>query len=161
MQQHDQTIFRQVEAELLLRGVSGATFGKTFPMVGSMVIGRDPTCDITISSDEISRQHARIITRPGSILLEDMGSSNGTYVNNKPIQTAVVQLGDEIRFDKIRFKVLSLSEADEFMTEPDYKPAEKATPAPQEEQLKSPVGAIILFLTLISAAAAAALYFLY
>jgi len=161
MQQHDQTIFRQIEAELLLRGVSGATFGKTFPMLGSMVIGRDPACDITIPSDEISRQHARIITRPGSILLEDMGSSNGTYVNNKPIQTAVVQLGDEVRFDKIRFKVLSLSEADEFMTERDYEPAEKTTPPAQETAEKSSTGAIILFLVVISAAVAAAVYFLY
>lgn len=159
MQQHDQTIFRQTEAELLLRGVSGVTFGKTFKLVGSMVIGREPECDITIPSDEISRKHARIITRPGSVMIEDMGSSNGTFVNNQPVQKAVVQEGDEIRFDKLRFKVLSLSEADEFLTEPNHATPDRSTPAATPEKSKSSAGKIIFSILLIAIAATAAAYF--
>lgn len=158
MQQHDQTIFRQTEAQLLLRGVSGITFGKTFKLVGSMVIGREPECDITIPSDEISRKHARIITRPGSIMIEDMGSSNGTYVNNQPVQKAVVHEGDDIRFDKIRFKVLSLSEADEFLTEPNHSTPDRS-PTATSEKSKSSVGKVIFSILLIAIAATAAAYF--
>lgn len=160
MQQHDQTIFRQTQAELLLRGVSGVTFGKTFSLIGSIIIGRDPDCDITIPSEEISRQHARIITRPGSILLEDMGSSNGTFVNNQPVQKAVVQQGDEIRFDKIRFKVLSLSEADNFLTEPESSTGNHRTVESQSSESKSSAGTIIISILVIAIVAVAAAYFL-
>ena len=160
MQQHDQTIFRQTEAQLLLRGVSGVTFGKTFKLVGSMVIGREKECDITIPNDEISRQHARIIARPGSIMIEDMGSSNGTYVNNQPVQKAVVKEGDEIRFDKIRFKVLSLSEADEFLTEPNRATPEMSASAAIPEKSKSSVGKVNFSILFIAIAATAAAYFI-
>ena len=161
MEQHEQTIIRQTTAQLLLRGVSGVTFGKSYPLLGNMLIGREPSCDITIPSDEISRDHARIITRPGSVLLEDMGSSNGTFVNGQPIQKAIVKQGDEIRFDKIRFKVLSLSEADEFLTEPDYNADKKTHQQPAQQEPRSSNSVVIIFVTLIAAIAAAAAYYIY
>jgi len=114
----DRTVFRQTEAQFILRGVSGITFAKNFTLVGKMIIGRTADCDITVPSNEMSRQHACFITRPGSILLEDLGSSNGTFVNNKPITKAVVQVGDEIRFDKIRFQIQSVNQVDEFLSAP-------------------------------------------
>ena len=115
---HEHTVFRQTEAQFILRGVSGITFAKNFTLVGKMIIGRTKDCDITIPSNEISRHHACIITRPGSILLEDLGSSNGTFVNNKPINKAVIHVGDEIRFDKIRFQIQSVNQVDELLGEP-------------------------------------------
>ena len=78
-QQHDATVFRQKEAQFILRGVSGKTFGKSFPIIGNMLIGREKSCDITIPSDEISRSHARIIARPDSKLIADPGHATVTY----------------------------------------------------------------------------------
>ena len=158
-QQHDATVFRQKEAQFILRGVSGTTFGKSFPLIGNMLIGREKSCDITIPSDEISRSHARIIARPDSILIEDLGSANGTYVNGHPIEKAVLKLGDDIRFDKIRFQVQSLNEVEEFLTEPARHSSH--TPRPQSGSSKSLpktlsiVGIITLLLAL------AAFYFIY
>ena len=51
------TRVRMALPKFMLRGVSGPTFGKTFAVVGSMTIGRNHDCDISISTDEISRHH--------------------------------------------------------------------------------------------------------
>ena len=55
-----QTRVRQALPRFALRGVSGTTFGKTFPLFGTMTVGRAADCGISIPAEEISRQHARI-----------------------------------------------------------------------------------------------------
>jgi hypothetical protein len=59
-------------------------------------IGRHPKCDIMIVGDSVSRQHAKISSRDKSLMLEDLQSANGTFVNLKPIQRAVIVPGDII-----------------------------------------------------------------
>lgn len=62
------------------------------------VIGRDARADIVVNVPAVSRQHACISQSDGQYILEDMGSSNGTYVNGELITGAVpIQPGDEIR----------------------------------------------------------------
>ena len=151
-QAQDRTVFRQTEAQFLLRGVSGIMFGRNFTLVGSMIVGREKNCDIAIPNDEISRQHARIITRPGSILLEDLGSSNGTFVNGKPIDKAVVIVGDEIRFDKIRFNLQSLNQIEELLTEPQGQRREYQPTQPRSNKKIITLG-LLSIIALISAAA--------
>jgi pSer/pThr/pTyr-binding forkhead associated (FHA) protein len=56
--------------------------GQTFVLdQDSLTVGRDPHNDISISDPQISRQHARIVRRGDQMVIEDMGSTNGTYVN--------------------------------------------------------------------------------
>src|SRR4051812_36238971 len=50
-----------------------------------MIIGRDPAADICLSDDGISRRHARLARHGGAILLTDLGSANGTYVNEQRV----------------------------------------------------------------------------
>lgn len=50
-----------------------------------LVIGRDPACDITIPDAEVSRRHARLIVDGDRCVLEDLGSTNGTFVNGRRI----------------------------------------------------------------------------
>jgi pSer/pThr/pTyr-binding forkhead associated (FHA) protein len=56
--------------------------GQTFMLdQDSLTVGRDPQNDISISDPQISRQHARITRRGDQMVIEDVGSTNGTYVN--------------------------------------------------------------------------------
>lgn len=67
-----------------------------------IVIGRDPDADICISSPVVSRRHARLIRLGEQYLLEDLGSSNGTFVNGHRI-TEITSLkpGDSIRLGQV------------------------------------------------------------
>ena len=74
---------------------------------GKITIGRGGDCEIRLDDEAVSRQHARIITLMGDAFLEDLGSSNGTYVNGKLTQKCalndgdVVQIGEkELRFSQ-------------------------------------------------------------
>lgn len=87
----------------VLRGVSGAVFSKVFPVAGPVVIGRAAECDISVPADEMSRRHALIKPTPDGLSVEDLGSSNGTYINNKRVQQGFLHPGDELRLDAVRF----------------------------------------------------------
>jgi predicted component of type VI protein secretion system len=89
--------------KFLLRGVSGSVFSKIFPITGPVVIGRAAECDIAVTADEISRRHALVKPTPDGLSVEDLGSSNGTFINNKRVQHGFLNPGDELRLDAVRF----------------------------------------------------------
>ena len=61
------------------------------------LIGRDVTNDVVIGDAEVSRQHSRITRTPGGYVLEDLGSTNGTFVNGERLTTPrVLNPGDLI-----------------------------------------------------------------
>jgi hypothetical protein len=63
---------------------SGPTPGKAFDLSKNEIsIGRDVSNDIIINDAEISRRHARLTAQPGGYVLEDNGSTNGTFVNGQ------------------------------------------------------------------------------
>jgi len=97
------TRVRMAIPKYMLRGVSGAVFGKVYPVAGPTVIGRAVECDISVAADEISRRHALVKPTPEGLAVEDLGSSNGTYINNKRVQTGFLNPGDELRLDAVRF----------------------------------------------------------
>jgi pSer/pThr/pTyr-binding forkhead associated (FHA) protein len=97
------TRVRMAVPKYVLRGVSGAVFSKVFPITGPVVIGRAAECDISVPADEISRRHALIKPTPDGVSVEDLGSSNGTYVNNRRVQQGFLNPGDELRLDAVRF----------------------------------------------------------
>lgn len=101
------TKVRMALPKYVLRGVSGPTFGKVFPVHGTVTIGRQNDCEIPIPSEEVSRRHAELRLTPDGVMVEDLGSSNGTYVNDKRITRQVLKPGDELRLDTIRFLLLA------------------------------------------------------
>ncbi|MEW5959815.1 MAG: FHA domain-containing protein [Chloroflexota bacterium] len=65
---------------------AGPLAGKGFPIVREVLtFGRDPDNDIMLDDSEVSRHHARLLQEDDQIILEDLGSTNGTLVNGKPI----------------------------------------------------------------------------
>ena len=65
---------------------TGPAPGKTYLLEKSEVyIGRDVANDVFINDAEVSRRHARLIQQGGAYLVEDLGSTNGTYVNGQRI----------------------------------------------------------------------------
>lgn len=87
----------------MLRGVSGPTFGKNFALTDNAVIGRQADCDIPVPAEEVSRQHARFRLTPEGVRVEDLGSANGTFINDKRIQLGLLKPGEELRLDTVRF----------------------------------------------------------
>jgi sigma-B regulation protein RsbU (phosphoserine phosphatase) len=60
-------------------------------------LGRDPGCDVVISEATVSRRHAEVKWDGHELVVEDLGSSGGTFVNDVRVQHAVVQPGDILR----------------------------------------------------------------
>ena len=82
----------------------GPSQGEIAPLSGSeYVIGRDPSCDWVIDDVEVSRRHARLLAQSGGFAIEDLGSTNGTFVNGQRIRTvlpllpgATIRLGENV-----------------------------------------------------------------
>jgi uncharacterized protein YraI len=65
---------------------AGPLAGKGYLIRGDVLtIGRDPDNDISLNDEQVSRHHARLLRQEDQIILEDLGSTNGTLVNGKPI----------------------------------------------------------------------------
>jgi hypothetical protein len=62
----------------------------------SVTIGRLPECDVVLDDPGTSRQHARIRRTDAGFVLTDLGSTNGTLVNDEPIQEHVLENGDRV-----------------------------------------------------------------
>lgn len=79
--------------------------GQRFKISGHTVLGRDAHCDITIPGTHLSRQHAELAIQGNTLLIRDLNSSNGTYVNQQRITETALKPGDIIRFDVLTFRV--------------------------------------------------------
>ena len=84
--------------QLIMR--SGPTPGAAFALEGDqLTIGRDSTNEITINDAEVSRRHARLTFQGGKYVLEDLGSTNGTFVNGQRLAgPRVLKAGEVVSF---------------------------------------------------------------
>jgi serine phosphatase RsbU (regulator of sigma subunit) len=103
----------------VLRVISGLRTGEKL-LVGDdgAVLGRHPDCNIVLDSAAVSRQHAKISRERGShYYLEDLGSRNGTYLNNRRIQgRELLREGDRVDICDLAFHF--------YLTDPDTRPTE-------------------------------------
>ncbi len=105
------TTIRPVLPKYVLRGVSGAAFGRTYPVVGTTTIGRAPECNLRIDERGISRQHACLTPGPAGLDILDLGSANGCFINGKRVHQGHAVAGDEIGFDTQRFLLVAPGQA--------------------------------------------------
>ena len=92
---------------------------KFFPLPSSVtVIGRRHSCDLCIPLTSVSRKHCQLNHDDGVLKIRDLDSRNGTYLNGKRIDEAVIQAGDSIKIGPLTF-VLQIDGQPQTIAEPD------------------------------------------
>ena len=103
---HEPVVGREGPALVVRQG--GGRAGESFHPTGERTrIGRSPECEIFLDDVTVSRNHAVLIARSGGYVVEDLGSLNGTFVNRRRIDTAVLQGGDELQIGKYRMTFIA------------------------------------------------------
>jgi pSer/pThr/pTyr-binding forkhead associated (FHA) protein len=71
--------------------------GSTYDLSDEATVGRASGCQVALTDPAVSQLHARIFRRDGRLFVEDLGSSNGTYVNRKKVSAPVaIRRGDRL-----------------------------------------------------------------
>jgi hypothetical protein len=82
----------------VLVGYEGYLDGQRWMLHSTLLIGRDASCDVPILNRQVSRRHARLTRASEGVLLEDLGSKNGTHRNGKSVSgTVLLKDGDVIQ----------------------------------------------------------------
>lgn len=92
--------------------VQGPAAGARVGLEREVVIGRDPRCELPIGAADVSRRHARIVPDAEGHRVVDMGSTNGTWVNGRPITSRKLVPGDRIELGSCVLRYLRQGEAD-------------------------------------------------
>jgi hypothetical protein len=134
--------------QLVMR--SGPNPEKTFPLDKSEItIGRDSMNDIVINDAEVSRKHARLLLQPGGYMLEDLGSTNGTFIEGQRLlgphslrPGEMIQFGETVtlNFESVEYDpdaTYVSSPATEFSSPGRLPEAEEPPPASPEYQSPS------------------------
>ena len=77
-----------------------------------ILLGRHRSSDIQLPDLSVSRYHAVLTFSDGILLLDDLNSKSGTYVNGKRIKSAVIKINDEIRIGAMIFSIKKIKDGD-------------------------------------------------
>ena len=87
---------------------SGPQMGKRYIVQSdALMIGRGSDCDIVVDLDSVSRRHAKLERAGARILVKDLKSTNGTYVNEQQVSERALRDGDQVKIGNAIFKFLS------------------------------------------------------
>jgi hypothetical protein len=77
------------------------TKGQTYELGEELTVGRAGGCQITLDDTYVSQLHARVFRREGQLYVEDLGSTNGTYLNRKKVTAPIaIRKGDRLQIGK-------------------------------------------------------------
>jgi pilus assembly protein CpaF len=115
--------------QLVMR--AGPNPGKAFTLSkGEIVIGRDVNSDVVVNTAEVSRRHARLLFDAGVYIAEDLGSTNGTFVNGQRLNSPMpLRSGDVIMLGEAATLVYEASQFDPNATMISSIPGQEPTPA--------------------------------
>jgi pSer/pThr/pTyr-binding forkhead associated (FHA) protein len=101
------------ESPYALRFISGKYEGGEFPLpsASNVIIGRGGELDIVLVEDMVSRKHAKISIAEGKIVIEDLGSTNGTFVNGEKIKRARLKEGDRVLIGTSILKLINAQDS--------------------------------------------------
>lgn len=89
-----------------LRAETGVHKGQVFQITDKLLVGKQPQCGIRMDGTHISRKHAELTVENGQLKVKDLGSANGTFVNDQRVTEATIRDGDVVRFDIEIFRVV-------------------------------------------------------
>lgn len=93
-----------MEVKLVMQ--AGEDPGRVIPIeADEFVIGRDPSCQLQLSTERVSHRHCRILKRGGRVVVEDLHSTNGTAVNDRVVGVVELSDGDRLRVGPASFRV--------------------------------------------------------
>ncbi len=98
---------------MLIKIIEGQLQGKQFEFHSpcEIAIGRDESCELTLNDDvKISRKHAILIMQYDKIMIEDLDSTNGVFVNDQPVFKKTLKENDQILIGDTLFKISDISE---------------------------------------------------
>ena len=104
--QSNKTVIRPVISPWMLKANTSPLAGQFFQVNHKFTIGRDDAADIVVPLSFISRLHAKLLIKKSKLFIEDLGSSNGTFVNDEKIKSRQLQNGDELRLDEFSFNII-------------------------------------------------------
>jgi diguanylate cyclase (GGDEF) domain len=88
--------------------IYGLDLGRKYNLEKStIIIGRSSKCDIQVDQESVSRNHAKLINNGEDVALYDMGSTNGTYINDELVQERTLTDGNLIKIGRTIFKFLT------------------------------------------------------
>jgi hypothetical protein len=94
----------RVDPRLVVERAPGHSPGMIYDIDGSAVLGRGDAAEIRLQDPFASSRHARILIQAGTVVLEDLGSTNGTYLNEELLQgPAPLHPGDRVRIGDSEF----------------------------------------------------------
>lgn len=76
--------------------------------VSPIVVGRDESCELCVREDSISRRHAEIAFDEQICFIQDLGSTNGTFVNELRVDSSTLKSGDRVRFGNHIYKFITI-----------------------------------------------------
>ncbi|WP_223633807.1 FHA domain-containing protein [Corallococcus sp. EGB] len=84
----------------VLKGMTGPWAGKSYPIQGTLLVGRAPPAAVILDDDSVSRKHAEVKREGSAVLARDLGSANGTLLNGELLGEEFVDLqaGDVLQF---------------------------------------------------------------
>lgn len=113
-----------------LRILTGPQAGQIFELkMGRNVIGRAPQCDIKLQSPGVSKEHSEITVFKEKIIVTDLKSSNGSYLNGIKVQTGALRLGDKLGIHDVLVDVIPA---------PDIRPNPTRTSVPTIQPMAYP-----------------------
>src|SRR5215213_5232004 len=82
--------------------VSDGTRDRELQLVGRIVVGRDPSCDVSHDDSLLSRRHAEFVTAGDDVTVKDLGSRNGVFVNGARAAEQRLAAGDVVQIGPLR-----------------------------------------------------------
>jgi diguanylate cyclase (GGDEF)-like protein len=87
--------------------IYGDELGRRLPLgIQATTYGREPDCDVQLDDERVSRRHAQVLWTGQGFLVKDLGSTNGTFINNAAVEQSPLNHGDQLKIGRSIFKLI-------------------------------------------------------
>ncbi len=112
----------QEEETPCLLVIHGSNFGKKYDLIKEEhILGRSETADVFINDENVSRRHAKVVIRDKKVIIEDLESTNGTFVNTKKVPSKELRDGDLVLIGNTILKFITGSNVEALYHQEIYK----------------------------------------